>query len=359
MFRNYKLKNFDFLLVALVITLNVIGILAIGSAKQSVQGKQMIGMGIGLVLMLIVAFLDYTKLLKLAWLGYAFAIVTLVLVLFFGREANGAKRWLDLGFFDLQPSETAKILLILFYAQFIMKYKERLNTPRILLSAICLILPPLALIHEQPNLSTTILVALLFCVLLFVGGLSWKIIGSVLAVVVPTVLVFLSIVVQEDQTLLKYYQRNRIMAFFNPQAYAGHRIRQKCEFPARITDRLHFCHYRGGAWLYRLRCSHYPFDAHRGALRIHRTVGKRYCRHGHRVRCGGTDRHSGIYEYCSGYHAHAEHRTAASVCQLRAKLARQRLYRDRSCPERGAAAKEFIQSIVWERRYYEYRVDRT
>ncbi len=220
MFRNYKLKNFDFLLVALVITLNVIGILAIGSAKQSVQGKQMIGMGIGLVLMLIVAFLDYTKLLKLAWFGYAFAIVTLVLVLFFGREANGAKRWLDLGFFDLQPSETAKILLILFYAQFIMKYKERLNTPRILLSAICLILPPLALIHEQPNLSTTILVALLFCVLLFVGGLSWKIIGSVLAVVVPTVLVFLSIVVQEDQTLLKDYQRNRIMAFFNPQAYA-------------------------------------------------------------------------------------------------------------------------------------------
>ena len=220
MFRNYKLKNFDFLLVALVVTLNVIGILAIGSAKQSVQGKQMIGMGIGLVLMLVVAFLDYTKLIKLAWLGYAFAIVTLVLVLFFGREANGAKRWLDLGFFDLQPSETAKILLILFYAQFIMKYRERLNTPRILLSAIFFILPPLALIHEQPNLSTTILVALLFCVLLFVGGLSWKIIGSVLAVVVPTVLVFLSIVVQEDQTLLKDYQRNRIMAFFDPQAYA-------------------------------------------------------------------------------------------------------------------------------------------
>ena len=78
----------------------------------------------------------------------------------------------------------------------ITRYRERLNTPRIVLSAIFFILPPLALIHEQPNLSTTILVALLFCVLLFVGGLSWKIIGSVLAVVIPTVLVFLSIVVQ-------------------------------------------------------------------------------------------------------------------------------------------------------------------
>ena len=138
-------------------------------------------------------------------------IVTLILVHFFGRSANGAARWLDLGFFDLQPSETAKILLILFYAQFIMKYREQFNTMRVLLLAVLFIIPPLILIYKQPNLSTTILVSVLFCVLMFVGGLSWKIIGGVLAVAVPSVLIFLSIVMQEGQTLIKDYQRNRIM----------------------------------------------------------------------------------------------------------------------------------------------------
>ena len=212
MFRRYKLKNFDFLLVLLVIALNVIGILAIGSAKQSVQSKQILGMAVGLIAMLVIAFLDYSRLLKLAWIGYLFVIVTLILVHFFGRSANGAARWLDLGFFDLQPSETAKILLILFYAQFIMKYREQFNTMRVLLLAVLFIIPPLILIYKQPNLSTTILVS--------VGGLSWKIIGGVLAVAVPSVLIFLSIVMQEGQTLIKDYQRNRIMAFFDPATYA-------------------------------------------------------------------------------------------------------------------------------------------
>ena len=139
---------------------------------------------------------------------------------FFRKVGNGAARWLDLGFFDLQPSETAKILLILFYAQFIMKYREQFNTMRVLLLAVLFIIPPLILIYKQPNLSTTILVSVLFCVLMFVGGLSWKIIGGVLAVAVPSVLIFLSIVMQEGQTLIKDYQRNRIMAFFDPATYA-------------------------------------------------------------------------------------------------------------------------------------------
>ena len=207
MFRRYKLKNFDFLLVLLVIALNVIGILAIGSAKQSVQSKQILGMAVGLIAMLVIAFLDYSRLLKLAWIGYLFVIVTLILVHFFGRSANGAARWLDLGFFDLQPSETAKILLILFYAQFIMKYREQFNTMRVLLLAVLFIIPPLILIYKQPNLSTTILVSVLF-------------IGGVLAVAVPSALIFLSIVMQEGQTLIKDYQRNRIMAFFDPATYA-------------------------------------------------------------------------------------------------------------------------------------------
>lgn len=220
MFKKYKLKNFDFLLVLLVTVLNIIGILAIGSARESVQNKQIVGMVFGVIFMLVLAFMDYSVILKFYWLAYLFIIVSLVLVELFSEETNGAARWLDLGSFRFQPSETTKILLILFYAQFIMKYREKLNTFRVLLCAIVLVIPPLALVLKQPDLSTTILIALLFCVILFVGGLSWRIIGGVLAVVVPSALVFLSVIMQEGQTLIEDYQRNRIMAFFNPEAYA-------------------------------------------------------------------------------------------------------------------------------------------
>ncbi len=220
MFKRYKLRNFDFLLVLLVVTLNVIGILAIGSARESVQSKQIFGMAAGLCIMLVVSMVDYSFVLKFYWLAWLTMVGFLLLVRQFGTTVNGATRWLDLGAFRFQPSDIAKILLILFYAQFIMKYRDKLNTFRVLAFAVLLAAVPLYLIHKQPDLSTTILFAILFCAIFFVGGLSWKIIGGVLAIIVPAALVFLSIVMQEGQELIEDYQRNRIMAFFDPEKYA-------------------------------------------------------------------------------------------------------------------------------------------
>ncbi len=220
MFRKYKLKNFNFFLVFLVVTLNIIGILVIGSAEKSVQNKQILGMALGIVLMLIFAFLDYSVVLRFYWVGYLFMMVTLVLVYRFGETVNGAKRWLDLQIFQFQPSDLAKILLILFYAQFIMKYKERLNTFRTLFFAVVFALPPIILVYKQPDLSTTILLGLILCIILFVGGINWRIIAGVFAIAVPAMLIFLSIIMQEGQTLLTAYQRSRVMAFFDPEAYA-------------------------------------------------------------------------------------------------------------------------------------------
>ena len=108
MFKRYKLKNFDFILVLLVVTLNIIGILVIGSAKESVQGTQILGMFLGLAAMLVVAFIDYSFLIRFQWVWYVFIIGSLVLVALFGEEVNGATRWLDIGLFQFQPSETTK-----------------------------------------------------------------------------------------------------------------------------------------------------------------------------------------------------------------------------------------------------------
>ena len=165
MFKRYKLKNFDFLLVLMVISVTIIGILAIGSAEASVQPKQIQGMIMGIILMLVLAFIDYSFILRFSWILYIITNILLILVKVLGDETNGSTRWLDLGFIRLQPSELAKLLLILFFAQYIMKYREKLNTPKVLLGAIALAAPPLYLIYSQPDLSTTIMTAILLCVM--------------------------------------------------------------------------------------------------------------------------------------------------------------------------------------------------
>ncbi len=77
------------------------------------------------------------------------------------------------------------------------------------------------LIVVEPNLSTTICTALVLCLLIFVGGLSYRFIGTVLVILIPAALIFLSIVVQPDQKLLRDYQQQRILAFIEPEKYAN------------------------------------------------------------------------------------------------------------------------------------------
>ena len=82
-----------------------------------------------------------------------------------------------------------------------------------------MILPTLALIVMQPNLSTTICVAALFCALLYIAGLSYKIVGPALLILIPAVIIFLTIAVQPNQPLLKDYQQKRILAWLEPEKY--------------------------------------------------------------------------------------------------------------------------------------------
>lgn len=220
MFRKYKLRDYDFKLMFMTIALAAIGVIAIGSAEESLQPKQFYGVLAGVVVMIVLSFINYNSLLKLYWLMYAGNLGLLLLVMFLGEDHKGAQRWLELGPITFQPSETAKILLILFFAQFIMKYKEKINTVKILAMCVGLVAVPWVLIFEQPDLSTSIVVLAIFCVILFAGGISWKYILGALAVVVPALVVIVALAVQPDQTILKDHQRNRILAFINPEEYA-------------------------------------------------------------------------------------------------------------------------------------------
>ncbi len=213
------IKDYDFKLIFLVVSLTVLGIFAIGSARQAVQGRQVMGMALGLFLMLIVSFVDYHFVLKFYQLIYVLTIILLGLVLSpLGDDAGGARRWLMIGTFRFQPSELAKILLILFFAQYIMLNKDRLNSFGIILLSLLLIaIPMLPVVLE--DLSTTIMIAIIFCVMMYLGGLSYKLILAVLAIMVPVSVIFLTIVIQPDQNILQDYQQKRILAWLYPEEY--------------------------------------------------------------------------------------------------------------------------------------------
>lgn len=217
----YHLKDYKFSLIILVVAISILGVLAVGSAKPAYQSKQILGLGIGLVVMVIISLIDYVWILNFYWLIYLFSIVILAVVLVFGTEVNGATRWIDLGFTTFQPSELAKILLILFFAKFIMEHEEDISDKFTIIKYAILAGIPLVLIVSEPNLSTTICTAAVICILIYIGGLSYKFIGTVLVILVPVAIIFLSIVVQPNQPLLKDYQQKRILAFLEPEKYAS------------------------------------------------------------------------------------------------------------------------------------------
>ncbi len=221
MLKQYRVRDYDFKLIILVMALTIIGIFAVGSADSSLQKTQMAGFIFGLFLMVVISLFDYSVLIKLYWLFYIANIILLLLVrTSLGVMVNGAQRWIILFGIQFQPSETAKILLILFYAQFIMKHREKINSFGILTLCCLFILPSLILVYKQPNLSTTIVIAVMFCVIMFVGGISWKLVTGLLAVFIPAAVILFSIVIQPGQTLIKPYQQTRIFAWLYPEEYS-------------------------------------------------------------------------------------------------------------------------------------------
>lgn len=231
MFKQYKLKNYRFRLVAYVVLLCIIGVMVVGSAKPSVQNKQIIGIAGGLVVMVIVSLIDYGTILKFRRPIYLLAVVLLAVIFIpgVGDNTGGATRWIQVtSSFKFQPSEFCKILLIIFFAGFFMKYKDQLNTWKTILLSLIIAGIPLALIVKEPDLSTTIATTMIFITLLFVAGLSYKIVAGVLALGVPVGIIGV-VLIMKQALPLKPYQYKRIMSWLQPSnpAYADDSYQQQ------------------------------------------------------------------------------------------------------------------------------------
>lgn len=219
-FLNYNLKKYNWRLALLVMLSTSFGLMVIESAANGYARKQLLGMMVGFIAMIIVSFIDYQFILKFQWAIYMVAVVMLVAVLLFGVEVNGAKRWFSLGSFGtIQPSEFAKIMMILVLTHLIMDHREQISQIKTLMFIGIVYMIPVYLVYREPNMSTTLVFLFIFVVMIFAGGLSYRFIGRVLMFAVPTIAFLVWYIQQPFQILLRGYQLNRILAFLNPADY--------------------------------------------------------------------------------------------------------------------------------------------
>lgn len=219
-FLNYNLKKYNWRLLILIILTTTFGLFVIESAANGYARKQFLGMIIGFIAMIIVSFIDYNFILQFHLPIYLAAVGMLVAVLLFGVNVNGARRWFTLGSFGtIQPSEFAKIMMILVLTHLIVERKDRISQLRTLILIGIIYIIPVFLIYKEPNMSTTLVYLFIFIMMIFCGGLSYRFIARVFLFTVPVIAFLVWYIQQPFQILLHGYQLNRILAFLNPSDY--------------------------------------------------------------------------------------------------------------------------------------------
>ena len=224
MFKKYDVKQFDYIAVLIVLALGIIGIVAIASATRiySPEGtdvfmnRQIFGFSSGLALMMFFAFFDYKWLGKLTVPIYLFNLMLLALVLVAGDTTNNATRWILIGPVRLQPSEFAKIFIVLTLAKYFHLTEKHINNIFVILGGMLLVAIPMALIFKQPDLSTSLIMIMIFVFIIYVGGISYWYVFTAIAVAVPSAIFGFWYIQQPGQKLLEKYQVNRILSLVDP-----------------------------------------------------------------------------------------------------------------------------------------------
>lgn len=208
-----NIKDIDLLLLLSTIALSVYGLIVLLSAyggNISAIRTQLISTIIGFIAIGILCTMDLDVIKRSFRVIYGLSIGLLILTLLIGRglDAWGAKSWIYIGSFSIQPSEIVKILLIFSFAAYLDKYKLTINEPKRLILSLIFVGFPVGLILLQPDFGTAMVYLFFIAAMLFVAGISWKwIIILLLAGLAAGFIIF---------TNLSGYRADRIENFLNP-----------------------------------------------------------------------------------------------------------------------------------------------
>jgi len=191
----------------------LVGLLTLHSASsqyraQNLVFRQTFWILIGIILFIAVLRIDYQRILSISYLLYWINILLLVLVLFIGKTRGGAHRWISIGAFNLQPSELAKITLVLALSTYIDKRRGDVKKIRFLFGTLCLMLPAFLLILIEPDLGTSLLLIPITLAILFMAGIQVRHLTSFVLIGVAALPFFWH--------FLKDYQKQRLIVFINP-----------------------------------------------------------------------------------------------------------------------------------------------
>ncbi len=220
MFEEYRLRNYNFKLLFLVLTSIVLGTLSINSADSSYLKKQIAGAVVCVIGLIALSLISYKFISKFYLVLYIVNIIMLIAVKTSGIVVNNARRWLGVkDVLMIQPSEFSKIIMIICAACFLAEHKDSINTIKTLVEYALLCAIPLLLIVSQPDLSTTVDIFVILFVMLFIAGLSYRIILIGALCLIPLAGSFLWYIKQPDPMFLEEYQRTRILSHLYPEDY--------------------------------------------------------------------------------------------------------------------------------------------
>ena len=209
---NEFIKRIDGPLFSISFLLIILGLITLAGSNletSKIIVNQVFNISVGLIIFTLVIFTNPRILFGYAPILFFLTIFLLVLVHFFGIESNGAKRWLAFGGLNLQPSELIKITLPLMSAWLYQNFQNKISL-KVHLIAIFLILVPVYLVLLQPDLGTSIMIALSGFLIIFLAGVSWRLILSSLVItILSSPIIWMN---------LHIYQKNRILNMLDPFA---------------------------------------------------------------------------------------------------------------------------------------------
>lgn len=212
-------QKIDWSLVVLILCLHGLGLINLYSATHgpldhnvtSLFINQIVWLGVGWGVFFILTIFDYNLVSRLAYLIYFVNLGALVFVIFYGKVALGAQRWINFGAFHYQPSETMKLAMVVVLAKILSKYSihsRGIGFQQLLLPGV-LLLVPFALVVEQPDLGTSMMIlSIAVSMIIFCKVRKSIIVGALLAVAIAAPIAW--------KYVLHDYQRNRVLTFISP-----------------------------------------------------------------------------------------------------------------------------------------------